>query len=170
MTPKDTFLEKPPSQNPCQGTPDLANSLCLGPLFLSKIQEKGLHKEFRRGGVLRAPKFFMLNFFASRVLCFAPENCQFRAFHPPRPPFCGEVWRSILEFSSDIEVFTRSRESGCCQGRPRHNHNHNFQRKWVFVLCTRPAWYHVDPKFIPFCCTAFYPLAQRYYLRKITLK
>ena len=38
------------------GTPDPANSLCLGPLFPSKYRKKGLHKEFRGGGVLGARK------------------------------------------------------------------------------------------------------------------
>ena len=49
-----------------QGTP--ANSLCLGPPFPSKHRTKPKHKDFWRGGVLRAPKFFMLKFFV-RFIC-----------------------------------------------------------------------------------------------------
>ena len=56
------LAETAPSQTPPQGplTPQL---LYVWGLFPFKIQEKGLHKEFRRGGVLGAPKFFLRNFF-----------------------------------------------------------------------------------------------------------
>ena len=58
------FGQKPPSQTPPQGPPDPGNSLFLGPLFPSKYRKKAYIENFERGGVLGAPKFFMLNFFA----------------------------------------------------------------------------------------------------------
>ena len=59
------FGQNPPLPDPPppQGTPT-PQILYVGASFPFRIQEKGLHKEFCRGGVLGALKFFMLDFFA----------------------------------------------------------------------------------------------------------
>ena len=93
----------PPSQTPpIKRPPDPANSLFWG-LFFFKIQERGLHKECR-GGVLGAPKFFMLNSFA--CFFFVPDFFTlFRTF--PHFFTLFRVFRTIPpELFLRIEVLT----------------------------------------------------------------
>ena len=60
---RKNFARTPPPLQ--EGTPDPANSLCLGSLFPSKYRKKAYIKNFE-GEVFGARIFFMLNFF----VCF----------------------------------------------------------------------------------------------------
>ena len=63
----ETPLLDPPPRPPRDSRP--RNYLCLGPPFPSKFRKRPKHKEFRKGGVLGGPKFFMLKFFVCVLLC-----------------------------------------------------------------------------------------------------
>ena len=57
---KEFGQKSPLPDPPPQGTPDPTNSLCWGP---SEYRKKAYTKNFE-GGILEAPKFFTLDFFA----------------------------------------------------------------------------------------------------------
>ena len=80
----------------------------FGASFPFKIQEEGLRKEFRGGGVLGAPNFFMLNFFA-RLFFYTlrltgKQNVQFGEWKASSKSSC------ITFFWSRQDVPTQSRD------------------------------------------------------------
>ena len=83
----------------------------FGASFPFKIQEKCLHKEFR-GGVLGAPIFFMLNFFAFRMLFFAPDKMLFLpGLGISEQQTLTEHWPPIREWHCSWTLFLGDRYS-----------------------------------------------------------
>ena len=74
----------------------------LGPSFPLKRQEKGLHKEFRGGWVLGAPKVFMLNLFACLFLLVHLTSLMRRPHSTYQKVVQGKCPLHVLDFNGVV--------------------------------------------------------------------
>ena len=103
-----SFARNPPPRTPPPRGP--SKFFMFGASFPFKTQEKPKHKAFRRGGVLGAPKFFMLKFFVCFICALSiglhheRKSRQATARHPPNIGSSSSSSRQHIQNQSRARV------------------------------------------------------------------